>query len=126
VEWAAGSISARPRSCLIAYATDADGPGLVPTPTNWRPASADGPAPLTTLTDRGPTSLLRDLLRKLLFQITLAHVVFDSRLGDWAPVWMIVQPEVAKWTRACSYDRAGAGFGDPGWSGPHFDRTIAA
>jgi hypothetical protein len=53
-------------------------------------------------------------------------VVFDSRLGDWAPVWMIVQPEVAKWTRACSYDRAGAGFGDPGWSGPHFDQTIAA
>jgi pimeloyl-ACP methyl ester carboxylesterase len=27
---------------------------------------------------------------------------------------MIVQPEVAKWTRACSYDRAGAGFSDPG------------
>jgi pimeloyl-ACP methyl ester carboxylesterase len=25
-----------------------------------------------------------------------------------------VQPEVAKWTRACSYDRAGAGFSDPG------------
>lgn len=34
--------------------------------------------------------------------------------GDWAPVWTIVQPEVAKWTRACSYDRAGAGFSDPG------------
>jgi pimeloyl-ACP methyl ester carboxylesterase len=29
-------------------------------------------------------------------------------------VWTIVQPEVAKWTRACSYDRAGAGFSDPG------------
>jgi pimeloyl-ACP methyl ester carboxylesterase len=41
-------------------------------------------------------------------------VVFDSGWGDWAPVWMIVQPEVAKWTRACSYDRAGAGFSDPG------------
>jgi len=25
-----------------------------------------------------------------------------------------VQPEVARWTRACSYDRAGAGFSDPG------------
>jgi pimeloyl-ACP methyl ester carboxylesterase len=25
-----------------------------------------------------------------------------------------VQPEVAKWTRVCSYDRAGAGFSDPG------------
>jgi pimeloyl-ACP methyl ester carboxylesterase len=41
-------------------------------------------------------------------------VVFDSGWGDWAPVWTIVQPEVAKWTRACSYDRAGAGFSDPG------------
>jgi pimeloyl-ACP methyl ester carboxylesterase len=41
-------------------------------------------------------------------------VVFDSGWGDWAPVWTLVQPEVAKWTRACSYDRAGAGFSDPG------------
>src|ERR1700720_278070 len=41
-------------------------------------------------------------------------LVFDSGWGDWAPVWTIVQPEVAKWTRACSYDRAGAGFSDPG------------
>jgi len=41
-------------------------------------------------------------------------VVFDSGWGDWAPVWTIVQPAVAKWTRACSYDRAGAGFSDPG------------
>jgi pimeloyl-ACP methyl ester carboxylesterase len=41
-------------------------------------------------------------------------VVFDSGWGDWAPVWTIVQPEIAKWTRACSYDRAGAGFSDPG------------
>ena len=30
-----------------------------------------------------------------------------------------MQPEVAKWTRACSYDRAGAGFSDPG----HMPRT---
>ena len=46
-------------------------------------------------------------------------VVFDSGWEDWAPVWTIVQPEVAKWTRACSYDRAGAGFSDPG----HMPRT---
>jgi pimeloyl-ACP methyl ester carboxylesterase len=41
-------------------------------------------------------------------------VVFDSGWGDWAPAWSKVQPEIAKWTRACSYDRAGAGFSDPG------------
>lgn len=41
-------------------------------------------------------------------------VVFDSGWGDWAPAWSKVQAEIAKWTRACSYDRAGAGFSDPG------------
>ena len=41
-------------------------------------------------------------------------VVFDSGYEDWAPAWSTVQPRIAKWTRACSYDRAGAGFSDPG------------
>src|SRR5216684_1158111 len=41
-------------------------------------------------------------------------VVFDSGWEDWAPSWSKAQPEVAKWTRACSYDRAGTGFSDPG------------
>ncbi len=41
-------------------------------------------------------------------------VVFDSGFGDWAPAWSTVQPQIAKWTRACSYDRAGAGFSEPG------------
>jgi pimeloyl-ACP methyl ester carboxylesterase len=41
-------------------------------------------------------------------------VVFDSGWGDWAPAWSKVQPEIAKFTRACSYDRAGAGFSEAG------------
>jgi len=41
-------------------------------------------------------------------------VVFDSGWGDWAPAWSKVQPQVAKWTRACSFDRAGTGFSEPG------------
>jgi pimeloyl-ACP methyl ester carboxylesterase len=41
-------------------------------------------------------------------------VVFDSGWGDWAPIWAVVQPRIATWTRACSYDRAGAGFSDAG------------
>ena len=41
-------------------------------------------------------------------------VVFDSGWEDWAPAWSKVQPEVANFTRACSYDRAGAGFSEPG------------
>ena len=31
-----------------------------------------------------------------------------------APAWSTVQPEVARWTRACSYDRPGSGYSDPG------------
>jgi pimeloyl-ACP methyl ester carboxylesterase len=41
-------------------------------------------------------------------------VVFDSGWGDWAPAWSKVQPKIAKWTRACSFDRAGTGFSDLG------------
>ena len=47
-------------------------------------------------------------------------VVFDSGWEDWAPAWSTVQPEVAKWTRACSYDTCealsffqGGGMGRP-------------
>jgi len=41
-------------------------------------------------------------------------VVFDSGWGDWAPAWSKVQPEIAKWMRACSYDRPRTGLSDPG------------
>jgi len=41
-------------------------------------------------------------------------VVFDSGWGDWAPAWSKVQTQIAKWTRACSHDRAGTGFSEPG------------
>ena len=40
-------------------------------------------------------------------------VVFDSGSGDPGWNWQAVQPEVAKRTRACVYDRAGLGFSDP-------------
>jgi pimeloyl-ACP methyl ester carboxylesterase len=40
-------------------------------------------------------------------------VIFDSGLADDIPVWAKVQPDVAKFTRACTYDRAGIGFSDP-------------
>jgi pimeloyl-ACP methyl ester carboxylesterase len=40
-------------------------------------------------------------------------VVFDAPSGDGGWAWFRVQPEVAKHTRACIYDRAGFGFSDP-------------
>jgi len=41
-------------------------------------------------------------------------VVFDAGFGDWSPAWSVVQPRIAKWTRACSFDRSGYGFSDAG------------
>jgi pimeloyl-ACP methyl ester carboxylesterase len=41
-------------------------------------------------------------------------VVFESGWSDWAPAWAVVQPRVAAFTRACSYDRAGSGFSEAG------------
>lgn len=41
-------------------------------------------------------------------------VVFEAGFTDWAPAWAVVQPRVAAFTRACSYDRAGSGFSGPG------------
>ncbi len=40
-------------------------------------------------------------------------VIFDAGFGDWSPSWAAV-PQVARWTRACAYDRAGYAFSDPG------------
>ncbi len=40
-------------------------------------------------------------------------VVLDSGLSDSSLSWYKVQPEVAKFTRVCSYDRAGLGWSEP-------------
>lgn len=40
-------------------------------------------------------------------------VLFNSGGSDWSVIWGLVQPEVAKHVRACSYDRAGLGYSDP-------------
>ena len=39
-------------------------------------------------------------------------VILDSGLGDSYVSWRKVQPEIAKFARVCSYDRAGLGYSD--------------
>lgn len=40
-------------------------------------------------------------------------VIIEAGLGDWSTSWGgVVQPEVAKTTRVCTYDRAGLGWSD--------------
>ena len=41
-------------------------------------------------------------------------VVFESGLGGTHLDWTRVQPEVSRFARACSYDRAGYGWSEPG------------
>jgi pimeloyl-ACP methyl ester carboxylesterase len=41
-------------------------------------------------------------------------VVFDAGLGGSSLDWTLVHPEVAGFTRACAYDRAGYAWSDPG------------
>jgi pimeloyl-ACP methyl ester carboxylesterase len=49
-------------------------------------------------------------------------VILDTGLGDPGFAWSHIQPEIAKLTRACWYDRAGDGWSDPG----PFPRTSEA
>jgi pimeloyl-ACP methyl ester carboxylesterase len=41
-------------------------------------------------------------------------VIFESGGGSWSLDWYLVQTEVTKFTRACSYDRAGFGWSESG------------
>jgi len=52
-------------------------------------------------------------------------VILDTGLGGSSADWGFVQPDVARFTRACSYDRAGMGYSDPGPS-PRTARRIAS
>jgi pimeloyl-ACP methyl ester carboxylesterase len=40
-------------------------------------------------------------------------VVMEAAIGETRLLWSLVQPGVAKMTRACVYDRAGLGWSDP-------------
>jgi len=51
-------------------------------------------------------------------------VILDAGLGDTYLSWRKVQPEIAKFARVCSYDRAGLGYSDSS-SQPRTSRVIA-
>ena len=51
-------------------------------------------------------------------------VILDSGLGDTYVSWMKVQPQIAKFARVCSYDRAGLGYSDSN-SGPRTSKVFA-
>jgi len=51
-------------------------------------------------------------------------VILESGLGDSYISWRKVQPQISKFTRVCSYDRAGLGYSDPS-SGPRTSKVMA-
>ena len=51
-------------------------------------------------------------------------VILDTGLGGSSADWGFVQPDVARFTQVCSYDRAGMGYSNPGPS-PRTARRIA-
>jgi pimeloyl-ACP methyl ester carboxylesterase len=51
-------------------------------------------------------------------------VILDSGLGDSYLSWRKVQPQIANFTRVCSYDRAGLGYSDPSRQ-PRTSKVIA-
>jgi pimeloyl-ACP methyl ester carboxylesterase len=51
-------------------------------------------------------------------------VVLDTGFDDTSLVWWAVQPEIAKATRVCSYDRAGTGWSEAGPT-PTYSQLIA-
>lgn len=52
-------------------------------------------------------------------------VILESSWGQFALDWWFVQPDVAKLTRVCSYDRAGLGWSDRGPFREHPDQIVA-
>lgn len=54
-------------------------------------------------------------------------VLIDAGWGDWSGGWSRVQPEAAKTTRVCTYDRAGMGHSESGplpRTAEHFAREL--
>jgi pimeloyl-ACP methyl ester carboxylesterase len=51
-------------------------------------------------------------------------VILESGLGDTYASWRKVEPQIAKFTRVCSYDRAGLGYSDSS-SQPRTSKVIA-
>lgn len=52
-------------------------------------------------------------------------VVMDAGLGGWSLDWSAVQPDVARFTRVCSYDRAGVGWSEPGANSGDAQQAVA-
>jgi pimeloyl-ACP methyl ester carboxylesterase len=51
-------------------------------------------------------------------------VILEAGASAFAIDWTLVQKEIARTNRVCSYDRAGSGFSDPAKGGPRGGITV--
>ena len=51
-------------------------------------------------------------------------MLFESGIAASSLSWAVVQPAIARFTRACAYDRAGLGWSDAATSPRTFDRIV--
>ncbi len=72
-------------------------------------ASGSAPAPLGKLVDLGGHRLHVACSGK-----GRPTVVVENGLGDFSFDWVLVQSRVSRFTRICTYDRAGYAWSDPG------------
>jgi len=72
-------------------------------------ASPESPAPTGKLIDLGGHRLHLNCSGK-----GPVTVVIENGLGDFSFDWILVQQRVEKFTRVCTYDRAGYAWSDPG------------
>ena len=87
--------------------------------------AADGAPPVAFEAESPPGILVGVGLHRLHIHCTgqgSPSVVFESGLGGTSLDWTRVQPEVSRFTRACSYDRAGYGWSERGPEPRHADR----
>ena len=87
--------------------------------------AAGGAPPVVFEAESPPGTLVGVGLHRLHIHCTgqgSPSVIFESGLGGTSLDWIRVQPEVSRFTRACSYDRAGYGWSERGPEPRHADR----
>ena len=89
---------------------------------------ADGAPSVVFEAESPPGALVSVGLHRLHIHCTgrgSPSVIFESGLGGTSLDWVRVQPEVSRFTRACSYDRAGYGWSERGPEPRHAGRIAA-
>ena len=96
--------------CLLVFCLGDQSPGRAPV-AERNSGQVGSPPPPGRLIDLGGYRLHLNCVGTRPGSVT---VVLSAGAGDFSTDWSLVQPEVSKFTRVCSYDRSGAAWSDLG------------